>query len=93
MMMIPRRNSFDLFDEMFNDPFFEKGYSKKEASLMKTDIKEKDGNYILEIDIPGYNKEDIKIELENGYLTVAAAKEEKVDEEDKKSHYIHKERF
>lgn len=92
-MMIPRRNNFDLFDEMFNDPFFEKGYSKKEVSLMKTDIKEKDGNYILEIDIPGYNKEDIKIELENGYLTVAAAKEEKVDEEDKKSHYIHKERF
>ena len=52
MMMIPRRNNFDLFDEMFNDPFFEKGYSKKDTSLMKTDIKEKDDNYILEIDIP-----------------------------------------
>ncbi len=92
-MMIPRRNTFDLFDDMFNDPFFERGYSKKETSLMKTDVKEKDGNYILEIDIPGYSKDDIKIELENGYLTVTASKEEKVDEENEKSHYIHKERF
>ena len=60
---------------------------------MKTDVKEKDGNYILEIDVPGYSKEDIKIELENGYLTVTAEKEENKDEEDKKSRYIHKERF
>lgn len=94
MMMIPRRHTFDLFDEVFHDPFFEeRGISKQEVSFMKTDVKEKDGNYILEIDIPGYNKEDIKIELENGYLTVSASKEEKVDEEDKKSHYIHKERY
>lgn len=60
---------------------------------MKTDVKEKDGNYILEIDVPGYSKDDIKIELENGYLTVTAEKVENKDEEDKKSHYIHKERF
>ena len=93
-MMIPRKNNYDLFDEMFGDePFFERGFSKKEANLMKTDVKEKDGNYILEIDVPGYSKEDIKIELENGYLTVTAEKEENKDEEDKKSRYIHKERF
>lgn len=93
MMMIPRKNNFDLFDEVFNDPFFERGFVKKENNLMRTDIKEKDGNYILEIDIPGYDKKDIKIELEDGYLTVSASKEEKKDEEDKKIHYIHKERF
>ena len=93
-MMIPRRNNFDLFDEMFGDePFFDRGFSKKEANLMKTDVKEKNGNYILEIDVPGYSKDDIKIELENGYLTVTAEKVENKDEEDKKSHYIHKERF
>lgn len=93
-MMIPRRSNFDLFDEMFGDePFFEKGFSKKEVNLMKTDVKEKDGNYILEIDVPGYSKDDIKIELENGYLTVTAEKEENKDEENKKTHYIHKERF
>lgn len=93
MMMIPRKNSFDLFDEMFDDPFMERGFFKKENSIMKTDIKEKDGNYVLEIDMPGYDKEDIKIELEKGYITVTANKESNKEEEDKKSHYIHKERF
>ena len=93
-MMIPRKNNYDLLDEVFGDePFFERGFSKQEANLMKTDVKEKDGNYILEIDVPGYSKEDIKIELENGYITVTAEKEENKDEEDKKSRYIHKERF
>ena len=57
MMMIPRRSGFDIFDEVFNDPFF----SKKENKLMKTDVKEKDGNYILEIDLPGFDKENIQI--------------------------------
>lgn len=92
-MMIPRKNNFDLFDEVFNDPFFERGLIKKENNLMRTDIKEKDGNYMLEIDIPGYDKQDIKIELENGYLTVTASKESKMEEEDKNTRYIHKERF
>ncbi len=93
MMMIPRKNNFDLFDDFFVDPFFERDFHRKEVSLMKTDVKEKDGKYTLEIDVPGYDKDDIKIELEDGYLTVRAAKEESKDEEDKKSHYIHKERF
>ena len=61
MMMIPRRNGngVDIFDEVFNDPFF----SEKENKIMKTDVKEKDGSYILEIDIPGYDKEDIEAKL------------------------------
>ena len=88
-MMIPRRSGFDIFDEVFNDPFF----SKKENKLMKTDVKEKDGNYELEIDLPGYDKDDIKIELNEGYLTVTATKNESKDEKDKKGNYIHRERF
>lgn len=88
-MMIPRRSGFDIFDEVFNDPFF----TKKENKLMKTDVKEKDGNYILEIDVPGYSKEDIKIELNEGYLTVTASKNETKEEKDKKGNYIHQERF
>lgn len=89
MMMIPRKNGngFDIFDEVFNEPFF----SEKESKLMKTDVKEKDGNYILEIDIPGYDKEDIKIELQEGYLTVTASKNE--EKEDKKAKYLRRERF
>ena len=91
MMMIPRRknNEFDLFDEMFNDPFFTRGESK----LMKTDIKEKGDKYLLEVDLPGYEKEDIKIEIDDGYLTVHASMNKNVDESDKNSKYVHKERY
>ena len=89
MMMIPRRkNEFDLFDEMFNDPFFTRGENK----LMKTDIKEKHDHYELEVDLPGYEKENIKIELSDGYLTVHAKMNKEVhDEKDRK--YVHKERY
>ena len=88
-MMVPRRNGFDIFDEVFNDPFF----TKKESKLMKTDVREKDGNYVLDIDLPGFKKDEISIELENGYLTVSAAKGLDKDEEDKKGKYIRKERY
>ena len=78
-MIVPRRNSngLDIFDDVFADPFF----SSKENKVMKTDLKEKDGKYLLEIDIPGYDKEDIKIELKDGYLTVTAEKDD--EKEDK----------
>ena len=88
-MMVPRRNGFDIFDEVFNDPFF----TKKENKLMKTDVREKDGNYVLDIDLPGYNKEAIKIDLTDGYLTVTAKREERREEKEHNSTYIHKERF
>ena len=66
MMLVPRRKgNFDLFDEMFNDPFF----TRNENKLMKTDIKEKGDKYLVEIDLPGYEKDNIKIEVEDGYLT------------------------
>ena len=89
-MMLPRRrNDFDLFDEMFNDPFFTRGESK----LMKTDIKEKGDKYLLEVDLPGYEKENIKIEIDDGYLTVHASMNKDVNESDKNSKYVHKERY
>ena len=89
-MLLPRRrNEFDLFDEMFNDPFFTRGENK----LMKTDIKEKGDKYLLEVDLPGYEKENIKIEIDDGYLTVHASMNKDVDESDKNSKYVHKERY
>ena len=89
MMMIPRkRNEFDLFDSMFEDPFFE----RKENKWMKTDIKEKGNNYLIEVDLPGYEKDNIQIEMENGYLKVSA-KVENSNEEEEEEKYIHKERF
>ena len=89
-MMIPRkRNEFDLFDDMFIEPFFD----RKESRLMKTDIKEKSDNYIIDLDLPGYEKENIEIEMENGYLRVTAKTSKDIDESNEEEKYIHKERF
>ena len=89
MMMIPRRNHFDLFDEMFRDPFFE----ETESKVMKTDIKEKKDKYLIEIDLPGYEKEDIKMEISDGYLTVHASVNKEVNDEKDKGKYVRKERY
>lgn len=90
MMLVPRRTNFDLFDELFNDPFFR---GTNEVKLMKTDIREKDNEYLVDIDLPGYEKEDIKISVKEGYLTVSAKKETNNDEKDKDGNYIRRERY
>lgn len=94
MMLVPRRNTFDLFDEFFDDDLFPKHevFAKKERNLMKTDIKEKKDKYILDIDLPGFDKENINLSLDNGYLNIHA----KVDKETKNSEeekYVRQERF
>ena len=89
MMMIPRRNHFDLFDEMFRDPFFD----GTESKVMKTDIKEKKDKYLIDIDLPGYEKEDIKMEISDGYLTVHASVNKELDDEKEKGKYVRKERY
>lgn len=90
MMLVPRRNSFDLLDDFFKgDELFN---PKHPYHLMKTDIKETKNKYIVEMDLPGYEKENIDISLNNGYLEISAKamKEEKHDEDLK---YVHQERF
>lgn len=91
--MLPSiRRSFGLFDDFFDDPFFNsKKETKNELMIMQTDIQDKDGKYLISIDLPGYNKENISLELEDGYLTVSAntVKENEVDEEG----YIKRERY
>ena len=78
MKLVPRNNNlgfslFDnMFDDMFRDPFFTNSGST--TKLMKTDIQEKDNNYILDMDLPGYDKSDIKAHLKDGYLTITAQK-------------------
>ena len=85
MMLVPRRNNFALFDDFFRDDFF------KEKDLMKTDIREKKNKYLIDIDLPGFDKENINLSLENGYLMVSAkAENENNDEEEK---YVRQERF
>ena len=78
MMMIPRKHDFDLWDEMFRDPFF----TESESKLMKTDIKEKKDKYVIDIDLPGYEKDGIKVEIQDGYLTVHAKVDKSEDDSD-----------
>ena len=85
MMLVPRRN-FDLFDDVFDD-----GFMKKEKNLMKTDIKESDTKYTIEMDLPGFKKENINLSLKNGYLEISAKDERESNEEEEK--YLHRERF
>ena len=87
--LVRRNNPVSLFDETFDD-FFKPMFFNLDSSVMKTDVKENDEGYTLEIEMPGYNKEDIAINLEDGYVSVSARKAEK--EEDKANKYIRKER-
>lgn len=82
--MLPSRIFFDNFFDDFEPP-------KKLDKMMKCDIYEKEGKYILEMDVPGFKKEDINMELENGYLKVSAEKTLDSDEKENKK-YVRRER-
>ena len=88
MMLVPRRNNFDLFDEFFDDDFF----PRKEKNMMRTDIREQKDKYIIDIDLPGFKKENLHISLENGYLNIHA-KVEKNEKEDNHERFVRRERF
>ena len=66
-------------------------FSTKEG--MKTDVKEVDDGYELDIDLPGFQKDDIKARLTDGYLTITASKAENKEEKDKEGRYIRRERY
>ncbi len=87
MMLVPRRR-FDLFDDFFNDDDF---FSRKQPSLMKTDIREKKDKYLIDVDLPGFEKENIKLSLNDGYLEISA-KVEKEDNSDEEK-MVRQERF
>lgn len=87
MMLIPRRSDFDLLDDVFGDPFFR----NHENKIMKTDIKELENKFILDIDLPGYEKENIKMSIEEGYLTISANTSHETEEKQEK--YVRKERY
>lgn len=91
-MLMPSIFRKGFIDDVFEDDFFGDNL-KKQSSFEKTDIKELKDNYLLEIELPGFNKEDIKAEINNGYLIVTAAHNENKDEKDKEGKYIRKERY
>ena len=69
-------------------------YGKNAARMMKTDVRDVDGNYEVDIDLPGFNKEELSVSLNDGYLTVSAAKGLDKDEQEKETgKYIRRERY
>ena len=98
-MLMPSIFGENLFDDDwfdFDRDFWGKKnplYGKNAKNIMKTDIREHDTGYELDVDLPGFKKDEINIELENGYLTISATKGLDKDEQDKKGKYIRKERY
>lgn len=93
MMLSRRNNGYNLWDDFFNDPFFRNPIGNEKTSFMKTDIEDKNNHYLLSVELPGFQKEDIQVELKDGYLTISAQKNENHDEQDDKGNYIRRERY
>lgn len=99
--MMPSIFGENLFDDFFDDDFamfHEHGgrdplYGKHAKNLMKTDVRETEDSYELDIDLPGFKKDEIDLDLNDGYLTISAAKGLDKDTEDKKGKYIRQERY
>ena len=98
-MLRPSIFNDNLFDDFFELPFFDdraerKLYGHNAKNIMKTDIKEHKDGYELEIDLPGFHKDEIQAELKDGYLNISAAKQLNQDEKEKESgKYIRRERY
>ena len=104
MMMVPYMFNDDLMDDLFNDNWerdFNRAmrsvqprsvFGKRSANVMKTDVRETKDGYEVFVDLPGFKKEDVKLDLENGYLTITANRNEDLDEKNKEGHYIRQER-
>ena len=88
-------------ENLFNDDWMNFGFPEVEKALygkhasheMKTDVRETDSGYEVDIDLPGFKKDEINIQLDNGYLSISAAKGLEKDEQDKEGKYIRKERY
>ena len=99
--MLPSIFGENLFDDWFDESFGmlpEWGsrnplYGKHAKNLMKTDVRETEDSYELDIDLPGFKKDEINVDLKDGYLTISAAKGLDKDEKDKKGKYIRQERY
>ena len=98
--MLPSIFGENLFDEWFDgslekqffggrDPL----YGKHAKNLMKTDVKELDHGYLLDVELPGFKKDEIEIQLQDGYLTISANKQIEKEEKKEKGRYIRQERY
>ena len=95
-MMMPSIFGENLFDDFFDGfarPLTNFGGFTNQTTAMKTDVKEHEDGYELDIDLPGVKKEDVKAELKDGYLTVSATHGTQNDEKDENGKYIRRERY
>ncbi len=95
-MLLPSIFGENLFDEWmdFSFPDIDKAlYGKHAKNMMKTDVKETDQGYEVFIDLPGFKKDEVSVQLESGYLTIQAAKGLDKEEKDKHGKYLRKERY
>ena len=99
--MLPSIFGENLFDDMWDDVFDSMSafnrrnplYGKHGKNMMKTDVRETDNSYELDIDLPGFKKDEVKVDLKNGYLTISAAKSLDKTGEKKNERYISRERY
>ena len=99
--MLPSIFGENLFDDFFDDGFgmfpvwntHNPLYGKRAKNLMKTDVRETENTYEVDVDLPGFKKDEVKVALQDGYLTISAARGLDKDEEDQKGRYIRQERY
>ena len=99
--MLPSIFGENLFDDLFRDDFAmfpawsgrDPLYGKHAKHMMKTDVRETEDTYEVDMDLPGFKKDEINVDLKNGYLTVSASKGLDRDEQDKNGKYIRQERY
>ncbi|MEA4922323.1 MAG: Hsp20/alpha crystallin family protein [Eubacteriaceae bacterium] len=93
-MLMPKVWNDNFFDDwMGGFPAVTNYFGKQDTEMMKTDVKETDNGYDVEIDLPGFKKDDVNAELSDGYLTVTANRTSENDEKDKDGKYIRRERY
>ena len=102
MAMFPALMNDTLFSDLFDDPFFE-GWRNMDraaacdpnmsAGMMSTDVRETDKGYMVDIDMPGFKKDDISLDLQNGYLTVSAHRNSSHEDKDDNGRWLRRERY
>lgn len=102
MAMFPALMNDTMFSDLFDDPFFEGWRNMENAGtresnmsmgMMSTDVRESDKGYMVDIDMPGFKKEDISLELQNGYLTVSAHRDSSHDDKAEDGKWLRRERY
>ena len=102
MAMFPALMNDTMFSDLFDDPFFE-GWRNMDraaacdpnmsAGMMSTDVREADKGYMVDIDMPGFKKDDISLDLQNGYLTVSAHRNSSHEDKDDNGRWLRRERY